>query len=302
MKKVLISVLVLVVCLAGWYTWSAADGEYTSGGATITDAVESFEINWTSGSVTVAYHDADSIILEESADRAVSGNDRMRWKLDGKKLVVEYDTPGFLGFLNFSKPSKALTVTLPKGMSLKKADIIATSADIIVPELVADEIALGSTSGGIRAEVTAPVVYAESTSGDVTLKLNGKAENVKMGATSGDLSLVLDEAEKADIGTTSGQVSLEAVNVKEAKLGTTSGGIRVKVRAFGKMKIGATSGSVDAELSTVPGFTADVSTTSGDFNSDMPLAKNGNTWSCGDGSAKLEIGVTSGNVRITELK
>ena len=301
MKKILIAVLVLMVCLAGWSARSVAD-DYTSGGATITDAVEELEIDWTSGSVTVSYHDADTVVLEETADRAINGNDRMRWKMDGKKLVVEYSTPGFFDFLNFSKPSKALTVTLPKGASLKKADIIATSADIIVQELTAEEVALGSTSGDVKAEVTAPIVYGESTSGSVTLKVNGKAENVKMGATSGNLSLILDEAEKADLGTTSGEVSLDAGNVKEVKLGTTSGEIRVKVKAFGKMKIGATSGSVDAELSAEPGFTAEVSTTSGDFSSDMPLAKNGNTWSCGDGSAKLEIGVTSGNVKITELK
>ena len=301
MKKVLIVVLVLIVCLAGWYAGSVAD-DYTSGGATITDAVEAFEIHWTSGSVTVAYHDADTVILEETADRAINGNDRMCWKMDGKKLVVEYNTPGFFDFLSFSKPSKALTVTLPKGIRLKQADIIATSADIIVPELTAEEVALGSTSGDVKAEVTAPVVYGESTSGNVTLKVNGKAKNVKLGATSGSLSLILEEAEKADLGTTSGEVSLEAENVKEARLGTTSGGIRVKVKTFGKMKIGATSGSVDAELSAEPGFTAEVSTTSGDFDSEMPLAKNGNTWSCGDGSAKLEIGVTSGNVKITELK
>jgi len=168
--------LVLTVCLAGYYTWSVADG-YTSGGATVTDAVETIDIRWTSGSVTVGYHDADTVILEEEAVRPIEGNDRLRWKLDGKTLVVEYNTPGFLDFLNFTKPSKALTVTLPKGIALKKADIIATSADIVVPELTAEEITIGSTSGDVKAEVTAPVVYGESTSGDVILKVNGKADS-----------------------------------------------------------------------------------------------------------------------------
>ena len=301
MKKVLIAVLVLMVCLAGYYTWSVADG-YTSGGATVTDAVESIDIRWTSGSVTVEYHDANTVVLEEKADRPIEGDDRLRWKLDGKTLVVEYNTPGFFDFLSFTKPSKALTVTLPKGIALKKADIIATSADVIVPELAAEEITLGSTSGDVKAEVTAPVVYGESTSGDVTLKVNGKAENVKAGSTSGRLDLTLEEAEKADLGTTSGGITLEAGTVNEVKLGSTSGDIRVRVKAFDTMKIGTTSGSVDAELAAEPGFTAEISTTSGDFSSDLALSKAGNTWSCGDGSAKLEIGTTSGNVKLAELK
>ena len=272
MKKILIAVLVLTVCLAGYYTWSVADG-YTSGGATVTDAVETIDIRWTSGSVTVGYHDADTVILEEEAVRPIEGNDRLRWKLDGKTLVVEYNTPGFLDFLNFTKPSKALTVTLPKGIALKKADIIATSADIVVPELTAEEITLGSTSGDVKA-----------------------------GSTSGRLDLTLEEAEKADLGTTSGGVALEAGTLKEAKIGSTSGDIRVRVETFDTLKIGTTSGSVDAELPAEPGFTAEISTTSGDFNSDLALFKDGNTWSCGDGSAKLAISTTSGDVKLAVLK
>lgn len=299
MKKVLILILAVMICLVAYYTWSFADGDFTSGNATITDEVDSIDINWTSGSVTVAYHDADTVILEETSDRPINGDDRMRWKMDGKTLVVEYNTPALFRFFS---PSKALTITLPKGKSLKKADIIATSADIYVPELTAEEIALGSTSGDVEAAVTAPVVYGESTSGNVILKVTGKTDRVKMGSTSGRLNLTLEEAEKAELGTTSGGIRLEAGNVKQADLGSTSGEISVKVSAFEQMKINATSGSVDLELSSDPGFTAKVSQTSGDFDSTLALAKDGDTWSCGDGSGKLEIGTTSGDVRVTELK
>ena len=106
MKRALIVLLVLMTCLFAYNARTLADG-FTDGGATITDAVESIDIRWTSGSVTVAYHDADSVILEEKADRAITGNDRMRWKMEGKTLVVEYNTPEFFDFLNFGKPSKA---------------------------------------------------------------------------------------------------------------------------------------------------------------------------------------------------
>ena len=299
MKKALILVLAVMICLVAYYTWSFADGDFTSGNATITDEVESIDINWTSGSVTVTYHDADTVILEETSDRPINGDDRMRWKIDGKTLVVEYNTPVFL---RFSSPTKALTVTLPRGKSLKKADIIATSADIHVPELAAEEIALGSTSGDVEAAVTAPVVYGESTSGNVTLKVTGRTDVVKMGSTSGHLNLSLEEAEKAELGTTSGGIRMEAGSVKQADIGSTSGGISVKVNAFEQMKINATSGSVDAELSADPGFTAKVSQTSGAFDSALALTTNGDVWSSGDGNGKLEIGTTSGDVRLTELK
>ena len=298
MKKALILILAGMLCLVAYYTWSIAD-EYTSGGGTITDAVENIRIDWTSGSVTVKYHDAETVILEETGDRPIEGDDRMRWKMDGKTLVIEYNTPKLFRFFS---PTKALTVTLPKGMSLKKAEINATSADITVPEMTAEEIYLGSTSGDVNAAVSAPVVYGESTSGDVTLKLNGRADRVKMGSTSGRLSLTADDAEQAELGTTSGGIFLEAEQVKQANLGSTSGDIRVQVRSFEQMKISATSGSVNAALSAEPGFTSKISTTSGDFNSTMPLTQEGDSRTCGDGSGKLVIGTTSGDVNLTELK
>ena len=301
MKKALIAILVLMVCLFVYYTWSVAE-QYNSGNATITDDVESIRISWTSGRVTFACHDGDTVIIEETADREIGGNDRMRWKMDGKTLVIEHDTPGFFDFLNFGKPAKTLTVTLPKGLRLKKAEIAATSADIDVPELTAEEIVIGSTSGDVNAALTASTVYGESTSGDVTLKLNGKTEKVKMGSTSGRLSLTVEQAGEVDLGTTSGGMTLEAENVGSVKIGSTSGDVSVRVKTFEKMEIGATSGSVNAELSAEPGFTAEVGTTSGDFSCSMPLTKNGNSWSCGDGSAKLKIGTTSGDVKLTEHK
>ena len=153
MKKALILILVVMVCLVAYYTWSFADGGYTSGGATITDAVENIEINWTSGSVTVAYHDADTVILEETGDRPIEGDDRLRWKLDGKTLVVEYNTPGFFDFLSFTKPSKALTVTLSKGVTLKKADIIATSADATCHASLDGTILLREVNGTLFAQL-----------------------------------------------------------------------------------------------------------------------------------------------------
>ena len=299
MKKTMILILAVMACLFAWYAWSFADGSFSEGNATITGRVESVRISWTSGLVTVAYHDADTVLLEEKADRPVNGNDRMRWKMDGTTLVVEYNTPRFFSFFS---PSKALTVTLPQGISLKRAEIEATSADIVIPEMAAEEVVLGSTSGDVSASVAASAVSGGSTSGSIDLKVCGSTGNVKLGTTSGMLSVAVGQAENVALDTTSGGIRLEAEEVGKAALGSTSGDISAQVKAFGQMHIGATSGSVNAALSAAPGFTAKVSTTSGDFSSDIPLSKDGNSWSCGDGSAALEIGTTSGDVKLAELK
>jgi hypothetical protein len=52
---------------------------------------------------------------------------------------------------------------------------------------------------------------------------------------------------------------------------------------------------------TVPGITAHFDTTSGKVNYDMPLVKEGSTYTCGDGSGDVKINTTSGNITVVPL-
>ena len=73
------------------------------------------------------------------------------------------------------------------------------------------------------------------------------------------------------------------------------------VAQFGELGIHVTSGNVEAALSAVPGFTGKFSVTSGRVDTQMPLAKSGDTYTCGDGSGKLTISTTSGNILVKEI-
>ena len=86
------------------------------------------------------------------------------------------------------------------------------------------------------------------------------------------------------------------------KAGSTSGRVDVELQKFSELNIGATSGDVTVYLPTEPGFSAKVSTTSGKLSYDLALTKNGDRYVCGDGSAKVEIGTTSGDVRIEPVQ
>ena len=317
-QRLLAAVLILAACLIVYHDFAFAEGKYNSGEARITDAVESIDIRWVAGSVNVELHDADTVLLQETADREIKKEDQMRWRLEGKTLVVEFSK---FRLFNFFTPKKALTVTLPRNLHLKNAKISATSADITVPEMTAEELRLESTSGDIRVSAAAEKVFCEATSGDMTLKINGKAKNVKTGSTSGNQTLILNETETAEMGSTSGKLTLavekaekvrmgatsgtillDAGQVGTADLGSTSGNIGVKAKAFEKISVGATSGDVTAELSAEPGFTARVDHTSGSFNNAIALSKHGNEWSCGNGSGQLKISTTSGDIQLKALE
>lgn len=273
-----------------------ADAEkYTAGDAEITGEVKNIGINWTSGKVTVAYHSKDTVELRETSREAVGEDQRMRWLLDGDTLRVQYAKSGLrLG----RNPEKELTVVLPEGMELKNADFDLTSGDVTIPALKAESLRISVTSGDVYAEAEAEKAETGSTSGSLTLKLKGRAESVRAESTSGPILVEAEEAAEIRAGSTSGDIEIRAESSRETQAHSTSGGIRIRLLKTEKLEAGSTSGNVTAALPAVPGFTAKIDTTSGSVDTGMALVKNGNEYSCGDGSAKVSISTTSGNVRI----
>lgn len=267
---------------------------YTSGDAEISGEIRNLDIRWTAGKVTLAYGPEGKASLAETAKRALSEDEKLQWWLEGNTLHIQFAKPG----IRWNMPEKELTVTLPQGAALERAEIHTTSGDIEIPELAADVMILDSTSGDIRAAAEVKNAEVNATSGDQEIRLTGEAEIVRLNSTSGSIAAAAEKAVIFEAASTSGGVSMEAAECREAKANSTSGDIRVSFGKLEKLTVDATSGSVTAALPEAPGFTAEVRTTSGDFSSDIALTRDGNRYVCGDGSAAVSIGTTSGNVRM----
>ena len=321
-------VVLLVLGAAAWYSFGttnagvtlASADEYTAGGATVTGRVENLDIDWTSGEVNVEYHSGDGVIVSETADRALSEDEKLRWWLDGTTLRIQYMKPGFRISVNVNKK---LTVSLPEGTVLKSADIGVTSAALNLPRLAADEIRLDVTSGDITAVTLTGKLTASSTSGDIFISQESGIGEVDMTSTSGSISCSLGAgAGSVSMHSTSGSISLSAAGsvntvrlwstsgvicpdlagVDKAEFSSTSGGVTGRVAAFSDLKVETTSGKVTLSLPDDPGFTCTVDTAGGSFSSSLALTKNGDTYSCGDGSARCSIDTSSGNIQIEQIK
>lgn len=294
--------------------------KYTAGGAVIKDTVKKLVIHWIDGTVTFAQAAGGSVELYETAKKPISGGAQLRWWLDGDTLRVQYAKNGFFSLTSLNKE---LTVALPEGLALEDVRLEATSADVTAPQLranavaisltsgdveltqpgEADRVALSSTSGELRATLGgAKALTAGTTSGDIKLALAGASDSAALSSTSGNISIELDSAKALTADTTSGAIKLTAKALEEAGLSSTSGDITAQTGAFDALKIGATSGDVTAILPDEPGFSARISTTSGGFDSDIPLKRDGDTYACGDERAQVTINTTSGDVRLEALK
>ena len=286
--------------------------KYTAGDAEITGTVRNLAIDWINGKVILETHDGEGIALGETSSRPISEDMRLRWWLDGDTLRVQYAKPGFQNTWN---QEKELTVSVPEGCAFQNVTVRATSGDLILPGVKADTLNLEVTSGDIRASAEAREMTAGATSGSIRLQALGGAETVSAGATSGSVqveaatadtvkasvtsgSILIraDRVKTCDAGATSGTVDIDLAEAEGVKVSSTSGTVSVKLGKFASLKAGTTSGTITAELPEQPGFSAKIGTVSGQINYEMALSRDGEWYVCGDGSAKAEIGTTSGNI------
>ena len=193
---------------------------------------------------------------------------------------------------------KELTVTLPENLRLEKAELSMTSADLDAPALKAEKVKLGSTSGNITAETDAKKADAGATSGSIRLKVSGSADSVKAGTTSGNIWIEAGKAGRIEAGSTSGSVDIRAEEAGTVQIGCTSGSAQANLKKADELHVSTTSGAITAGIGVESGFTAGVHTVSGRVDCELAAVKSGDRYTFGDGSMKAELGSVSGNIRI----
>ncbi len=301
MKKVFLCALLLVLtfslCACGSISYSYANASrYAAGGTVITGAVDSLEIDWIDGSVTVAYHKENTMEISETAKRNLSDAEKLHWWLDGTTLRVKYARSETTITGN---PQKKLTVTLPESADspLKSVEIVTVSGSIRCMPLYAETVKLSSVSGSINAECAADDLNASTVSGKITL--NASANEIRLSATSGAVEADIGHAKTLDISGTSGKIRVNATEIKKAEIDSVSGAVEAAFQKTEMLKIGTVSGAVRLSLPKDMGFTADFSTVSGSLNNAISAVRTGNRCVLGDGSAAINVSTVSGGLTLS---
>ena len=76
----------------------------------------------------------------------------------------------------------------------------------------------------------------------------------------------------------------------------------MKLEKFSSLKANTTSGGISAELPEHPGFAARMDTVSGKINYSLALAREGDRYICGDASADIRLGTTSGDIQLNKAE
>ena len=256
---------------------SAEDNKYSLGNASIEDKVESVSIDWADGDIEFVLHDGNTVDISEEFSSEAGEDMQMRWKLDGTTLCIKYGEPGFT-LVSAGGPEKHLTVALPEKLVLDELVIDAASTDIKGQDMKAGAVEADITSGSLDMSLSADKLDIEATSG--TVKTVCEAKDIRITSTSG--SIYLTQKGAAD----------------SIYFDVTSGDIEAELEKFGNLDISGTSSDVKLILPEKADFTAKVDTTSGKFKSDIPVKMEKDAYVAGNGSSKINVSVTSGDVNI----
>lgn len=256
--------------------------KYTMGGAALTGTVESIEIEWIDGSITIASHDDDTVEFGENSKKDLDSDSTMYYWLDGTTLHLKYCRSGNWKFNNLDKE---LTVYIPKDLvSLKDVEINGVSSEITMEsfDTEIDNLAINSVSGKVSVEDIDITEAAEinTTSGKVDVGFTGSMTELNINTVSGAVEVSVGETDDAEINTTSGKVKFVTDSVPDT------------------LEINTISGKVELYVSESSDFSLEYSTVSGSFSSDIDYSRKNDKYIYGDGTNKVEVNTTSGSAKV----
>ena len=201
---------------------------------------------------------ADIDHIQVSESAAYGNTEAMLCRKEGDTLKISYRRSDIASLKGIG--TKDLTIQVPKDWNCRKLEIDAASPKISVQGLTVDEVSLDTASGESRFEgCTLGKLDADTASGN--LYLTGALEDLEYDSASGSVEAELDSVP--------GEISMDTA-----------------------------SGSLTLKLPKDAGFTVEMDTLSGQFQSDFETIRKGNRYLHGDGACEIEMESMSGSIAI----
>ncbi len=270
----------LTGCGFGWttsYIYENGD-KYTAGNREISDKIESIDLDYLSGDVTLTESDSDKFTILETSKKELSDVQRVHTWVDGGTLYVKYAASAKRIDMNFL--GKKLVIGVPKGVSLSNLDMHISSGDV-------------------DALCSADNVKVHASSGDIKLDINGDCSSIDTHASSGDVDLKVGCVDKVNVSVSSGKISINGENIKDLNSKTSSGSSNYTLAKVPEVSsLRASSGDITISLPKDADLSADLDVSSGKVSYDLAFAKNGDNYVAGSGANQMKVHTSSGDIRV----
>lgn len=270
--------------------------------------IDSLDISWLTGPVTVGISPDDKVHVTERSAKALDDGERMKVTVDSGTLKIRWDGQWFRRFFNIDlgwlgiKSDKELEVLLPRdtAQNLAAAGVSNTSGELSITGCAAEEMNISTVSGALSAgSCSAEALSVNSVSGSVTLADVSAAESMSVSTVSGGMELSGVNAGELSLDTVSGVCKL-AGQAQGLSVSTISGDISASLGSEPlTVDMDSVSGALRLELPPACGFTVEHDSVSGSFNCAFPTEElGGQRLRCGSGGADVRMNTTSGSMDI----
>ena len=282
------------------YAYKNGD-KYTPGDRTISEKIDTIDIDYLSGDVNFSCDSTNAITIKETANKEISDKMKVHTWVDGSTLYVRYCASA--KSLDFNNIEKKLDITVPADVELENLRVDISSGSFTGNGFIAQDIDISASSGKIDVDCTGKKIALDVSSGSIGLKQHGDSDSIKLDATSGKIKAEVENANKIKMSQTSGDVNFEGNDIKDFDYDVTSGDGNFK---FGKApetsSFTGTSSDITIYIPSDSDLTADVDITSGDFDYELGFEKKDGKYIAGSGANKMSIDTTSGDIEINQLK
>lgn len=212
-------------------------------------------------------------------------------KVDNNSIEITDNTQFNIGFFNINSGSR-YEIYLPNSYT-NNLNIKTVSGEIELNsfELNIKNLIVKSTSGDISLDsnIKANKIETSTISGDISVN-SFISENIKIKTTSGDINVDNIDSKVLAVSTISGQISLGNIT-GELSLKTTSGDITVsKLLILDNSEISSLSGEIRVKMDNKNNCNIDTDSMSGD--------EDVNTNKYGNSKYELKIKTTSGDIEV----
>lgn len=254
-------------------------------------SISKIKVDWVAGSVEVRVGEGDQVTFNETANRALTDAQKMRYTLsDNGELRIKYcaDLENVFDWFNnsnFNMPSKALVITVPASLagSLDRLDIEVVSAYVTVDGVYGTKTAISSVSGNVLAR-------------------NLTCKNLDLDSTSGEVACENCTVDDMSANSVSGRINIDGM-FQKVDTENVSGSTRIACATQpNDVNASSVSGEITVLLPESAGFIAKLDTVSGGLSCEFSGTMSDTMVVVGDGSAKYDFETVSGDIRIQQYK
>ena len=304
-KGILCAVVVVMTlgCLSGCSFVSKTsylyqNGEkYTAGDREITDKIETINLDYMEGDVKLVGADTDTLTVKETSAKTLDDKRKVHTWVDGTTLYVRYCASAKR--LDLNNLNKSLEITLPKDVKLGEVKLVLSSGDVNCKDFEAGTMDIEASSGNIAVDCTAKKFDMEASSGSISLVQHGDSDAIDIKVSSGNISIDMENAGRVNTHASSGDTKISAKSIKEFKAEASSGKEELRFAEVpGNTDIEVSSGDVTIYLPKDADLTADFETSSGKLSYELSFAKKGDQYVCGEGTNRMKVETSSGNITV----